>query len=102
MVQFFSSEGSSGERDLSLQFPNAVVLNAAGRRNTQIRSEDCGCLEEGCLGLRGVSQTFLELQVSLGNEGKDGENLNSSLGLELPDVLLPDIRDHPMRAKERR
>ena len=44
-------------------------------------SEGRGCLEEGCLGLPGVSQTFLELRFSLGNEGKDGKNLSS-----LPDL----------------
>ena len=42
------------------------------------------------------SQTFLNCRLSLGNEGKDGKNLNSQTGLEVPDVLLPDIHDHPM------
>ena len=40
-------------------------------------SEGRACLEEGCLGLQAFSQTFLELQFSLGNEGNDGKNLNS-------------------------
>ena len=34
---------------------------------------------------------------------KDGKNLNSQdlhLALEVPDVLLPDIRDHPIEHKE--
>ena len=38
---------------------------------------------------------FFELQFSLGNEGKDGPNLGSQTGLEVPDVLLPDVHDHP-------
>ena len=44
---------------------------------------------------RAFSRTFLELRFSIGNEGKDRKNLTPRLGLELPDVLLPDIRDHP-------
>ena len=60
-----------------------------------ILSEDRGCLEEGCLGLpRGFSQTFSELEFSLGNEGKEGRNRNSQTCLDLPDVLLPDMRGH--------
>ena len=39
-------------------------------------SEGCGCLEEGCLDFQAFSQTFFELLFSLGNEGKDGKNLN--------------------------
>ena len=55
-------------------------------------SEGRGCLEEGCLGFQAFSQTCPELRFSLGNEGKDDENLNSQTCLELPDVLLPDTR----------
>ena len=40
-------------------------------------------------------QTFLELRFSLGNKGKDRKKTwTPRLGLELPDVLLPDVRDH--------
>ena len=41
-----------------------------------------------------LSQTFFELRFSLGNEGK-----TPRLGPEVPDVLLPDIRDHPSIAR---
>ena len=42
--------------------------------------------KKGVCDFQAFSQTFLELRFSLGNEGKDGK---------LPDILLPDIRDHP-------
>ena len=45
---------------------------------------------------RRFPRPFFELRFSLGNERKDGKNLNSRLGLEVPDVLLPDIRDNPI------
>ena len=40
-------------------------------------SEGPRCLEEGCLGLPGRFPDITELRFSLGNEGKDGKNLNS-------------------------
>ena len=42
------------------------------------------------------SQTFFDVRFSLGNEGKTARTWTPRLGLELPDVLLPDIRDLPM------
>ena len=60
-------------------------------------SEGCGCLEEGCLGLRGVLPDIFELRFSRGNEGKDGKNLSSQTWPgEVPDVFVPDIRNHPI------
>ena len=42
-----------------------------------ILSEGRGCLEEGCLGLPGVFPDIFWIANKLGNEGKDGKNLNS-------------------------
>ena len=39
---------------------------------------------------------FFRLRFFQGNEGEEG-----GLGLEVPDVLLPDILDHPIQTRER-
>ena len=57
-------------------------------------SEGRGCLEEGCLGLPGVSQTFLELRFSVGNEGKDRKNLNSQTWPGTPSPRHPRPPDY--------
>ena len=44
--------------------------------------------------LQAFSQTFFELQFSLGNEGKEGKNLSSQTRPGSPRRLLPDICDH--------
>ena len=61
-------------------------------------SEGRGCVwKKDVWDFQVSSQTFLEVRFSLGYEGKDGKNLNSQTwGLELPDVLPPDICDHPI------
>ena len=46
------------------------------------------------------SQTCLELRFSLGMKGKTAKTSTPRLGLELPDILLPDICDHPKGALE--
>ena len=44
------------------------------------------------------SQTSLGAQFCLGNEGKEGKTLCPRLGLEVPDMILPDVSDHPIKS----
>ena len=52
-----------------LQFPNAVVLNAVGRRNTQMRAKECKCAQKSA-NERKRAQTQVRKRAQMSAKGR--------------------------------
>ena len=85
------SETIQVQRTSSPKLEKAVTVNG-------ITSEGRGCLEEGCLGLPGAfPDIFGPAIFPRKRKKKTARTWAPRLGLELPDVLLPDLREDPKK-----